>query len=84
MSETIPDRISIEEGDPGQVPFQLLGKQRWDVRILLDGVEQRECVTADRKEGWVKRYVTDNNGRLSVRGDRIATEIVHGKVEFTF
>jgi hypothetical protein len=82
MNQLIPDRISAEKDDPGYEPFRRLLNQR--VRVKLDGVEQKQVLTADRAEGWIKRTMVDEDGGLVVDGDEIKTEIVRGKVELSF
>lgn len=45
-------RISIIEGDPGYSPEALRG----GTKVLLDGVELDDCVTADEELGEVRVY----------------------------
>lgn len=77
----MPTRVSIETDDSGEAAYQL-ALRRGDVIVLLDGVEQRNCLTADSVEGFVKRYATAS-GKLLYNSNKsqALTEIVKGKVE---
>jgi hypothetical protein len=69
-------RISVKKDDPGYDPVN----SRY-AKVYLDGVEQKHCVTADEEEGYIIRYVTDDNGELTIEGDYIKEEKVAGKVK---
>lgn len=73
-------RISIEENDPG---FQRWAEvnSRYAVGVSLDGVELSKVLTADEITGEVKRYVTDGDGQLVLKGDEAATETLQGFVK---
>lgn len=74
-------RVSMEKGDPGEIPW---GKLRADgkiVRVFLDGVPQKYCRTADAKEGWVNRLVLTDKGNIAKGIDRVLDETVYGHVE---
>lgn len=77
------DRLSVYEGDPGFANYDGLGERRHSIRILLDGVEQKDVVTADRSQGWLRRF-TMVDGRPVQIGNRLQTEVVKGRVEFEF
>ena len=64
------------------------GKQR----IFLDGVEQPLCFQADDTEGWVKRYIRQDDGKCSpaeslsgmmkaAPNGKPLMELIYGKVE---
>ncbi|MES2030865.1 MAG: hypothetical protein V4477_16920 [Pseudomonadota bacterium] len=81
MRDCSADRLSVHEGDPGYSQYVRLGGHGARIKIFLDGAEQRGCVTADRTQGWIRRF-KESNGQLVVDGDRVAEEVVYGKVEF--
>lgn len=76
----IPNRLSIVSGDAGEIPFVELRNAGGLPTILLDGIEQRECLTADCLEGMILRYAWP----FRVVDDQLVTEIVRGRVEFRF
>jgi hypothetical protein len=74
----IPTRVSIEQDDAGHEPYVRLVAGGHDIDIFLSGVRQKGCITADRSEGFVKRFVEP----IVIDGDQFRTEIIHGEVEF--
>jgi hypothetical protein len=70
-------RVSVVPTDPG---YRV---QAYNYSVLLDGVEQTQCITADEEQGYVVRYKTDAHGKLVFNAGTEAceTEVVHGKVE---
>lgn len=82
MSDCDADRISVYEADPGYPQYAALGDHEAKIKVLLDGVEQRACVTADRTQGWVRRFKDDAEGWPIIVGDHFVTEVVYGVVEF--
>ncbi|NOU05353.1 MAG: hypothetical protein HOO99_04140 [Hyphomicrobiaceae bacterium] len=74
-------RVSIVDGDPGQIPYAELRNAGNDVRVLLDGVEQNDCTTADDKYGVIYRYARDSAGVLIDDGKELVVERVTGRVE---
>lgn len=83
MNPYLPDRLSVYEGDPGFAPYEALGERRFAICILLDDVEQKNVLTADRSQGWIRRLVLID-GRPVIDGDHFRTEVVRGRVEFLF
>jgi len=79
-------RFSVEKGDPGFAAYRALGPSRRKVRVFVDGVEQKECVTADTKRGVAVIHQRDAAGWLAInrRRDRLKLQQVFGRVEFTF
>lgn len=76
-------RISVVEGDPGQVSYRQLVDQGYRVDVFLDGVKQRFTLTADEGEGVVVRFaVSSATGDIRTTPDgRFIEETVRGKVE---
>ncbi|MEP9378083.1 hypothetical protein ABLE91_15305 [Aquabacter sp. CN5-332] len=76
-------RISVVEGDPGQVNYQQLVDQGYRVDVFLDGVKQRYTLTADEGEGVVVRFSASSaTGEIRTTPDgRFIEETVRGKVE---
>lgn len=60
------DRISTEKGDPGERRYAELSGDGKRVRVFLDGVEQKDAVTADPGLGIVKRAVVTENGNIAI------------------
>jgi hypothetical protein len=50
-------RVSVEAGDPGELPYANLRKDGKDVRVYLNGEEVKYCVTADDERGFVMHLV---------------------------
>lgn len=73
-----PNRLSIVSGDAGEIPFVELRYAGRRPTIWLDGVEQTACLTADRGEGMILRYVMP----YQVVDGEAVTETVRGRVEF--
>lgn len=69
-------RISVDEKDPGFANFR-----GHATKVLLDGVEVHDCITADEEAGECLCYKDDENGKPVLDGDEIATEIRRGKVQ---
>ncbi len=77
-----PTRVSTNKDDElGFASYNSARARGEQVHIYLDGVEQRNCTTADSAEGWVERAKLNADGEVYAIGDEIAQEIVHGKVE---
>lgn len=74
-------RVSVIAGDIGQRALAEFSAQGKQVRVLLDGVEQSLCETADEQRGYVVRCVEAVDGSLLVAGDDIIREIRYGHVE---
>lgn len=49
-------RFSIVDGDPGQIPYANVRSRGEDIRVFLDGVEQRYCRTVDTDQGSIELY----------------------------
>lgn len=57
-----------------------LNNDVFNVKIFLDGVTQKGCVSYDADEGWVERYKMTAIGGPLTRGGEFVTEKVHGTV----
>jgi hypothetical protein len=73
-------RLSVEKGDPGELPYGMLRADHKNARIFLDDKEQRYCITADDSEGYIKRHLLSEGGRPVVIAGAIQTEEVRGTV----
>lgn len=74
-------RVSCLKSDPGYPAWiQGGGYRRW--RILLDGVEQRDVVTADDELGVVVRNRRDARGLIALneRRDAVIRDELRGLV----
>lgn len=71
-------RVSIDKDDRSYDPLVNTN----DITVLLDGVKQTTCITADDEEGYIIRYATDANGKILIdnSGKHATTECIHGKV----
>lgn len=74
-------RFSTDEDDPGYRNYCITKGDGKKIKILLDGVEQRYCITADEAEGMVKRTVITPDGNIAHDGEKWIDEIVYGSVE---
>ncbi|WP_347883230.1 hypothetical protein [Pseudomonas aestiva] len=70
-------RVSVDQHDPGYSPG-LIGR---GVKVFLDGVEQRQVVTADDELGLIVMYDLDEQGNVKVEGDEVVWVTVHGAVK---
>lgn len=75
------ERISCEHGDPGYIPYGKLCADKIRPKFFLDGVEQKQVLTADAREGWIKRWACGESGRIAVVNGEAVEEVVHGHVE---
>lgn len=75
-------RVSVEAGDPGEAAFAALCAQKKRAEVFLDGVYQKWALTADAKEGWVRRHRIDefDNVLFNPRTGKILNEVVYGSV----
>lgn len=74
-------RISANEDDAGFAAWKRVPEdRRRDIRIFLDGAEQRRVVTADADQGIVVRLKEDAAGQIFVLNDEIAQETLTGNV----
>jgi hypothetical protein len=56
-------------------------------KVTLDGVDIRDCFTADEESGEAHCYARDDEGNLSIdpeAPDSVLTEIRRGEVAITF
>lgn len=74
-------RVSIEKDDPGYATYGKLVADSINVKIILDGIEQGACLTADSSEGWIKRLVMSDGGRPAQVNGEFINEVVRGAVE---
>lgn len=49
-------RYSVHPQDSGYAPYQELRKQGKDVRVYLDGILVKHCVTADDDKRYVEMW----------------------------
>ncbi|BCH33150.1 hypothetical protein MesoLjLc_50800 [Mesorhizobium sp. L-8-10] len=77
------ERVSTETGDPGERAYAMACGDGKRIKVYLDGVEQQYCLTADARQGWVKRHVITEQGNVAFNRatEEILTEVVHGRVE---
>jgi hypothetical protein len=66
-------RLSVERGDEGHCALAYYA----DVQVLLDGVEVRDCITADTELGLVICYAPE----AYVAGEEMTRIEKRGKVE---
>lgn len=81
-------RVSSIKGDPGYPQWSVAKAHGKTVKVYLDGVEQTHCSVADTDQGFVKRCVLNEEGRVQVDPndpEMIWTERAEGnvRVEFT-
>ena len=75
-------RLSCLRVEPGPfMNYETLIREGKVVRVLLDGVEQRDGILADDERGEIMVYVKDEWGNLLINHDEIQVEIKRGKVE---
>jgi hypothetical protein len=72
-------RVSTDESDPGYANCRELVEGGYHITVLLDGIEQIHCQTADPDQGWVCRPRMVK-GKPVIFGDAFQTEIVKGNV----
>jgi len=73
-------RLSVDSRDPGYQAWAALGPQGSRVRVLVNGVEQTHCITADEELGYALVYETDAEGRLAHDGALIQSKELRGYV----
>lgn len=73
-------RYSSDENDQGYRAFADAMISNKKIKVFLDDVEQKMCITADDEARYIKRAVLDENGAIVVSGDEIAVESVFGNV----
>ena len=76
-------RVSVNPSDAGYQGYLRLGGSGAAIRVFLDDVELRHCVTADSKLGSVTILETDKSGRfvLTARGNAAKWKRLFGRVE---
>lgn len=75
-------RTSTDHGDPGERLFCQLRADGKKLRVWLNGIEEKDCITADPVAGYVVRAVRSPGGNLcldSIQSD-VLRETVHGHV----
>jgi len=76
-------RLSADKSDPGYVPWRIAVAEGKSIRVLLDGIEQREVVTADDELGVLVRPKLNWEGKLLIdpdNRDRVWLETLQGQV----
>lgn len=79
-------RISATEGDDGYGQWLVCKENnRWP-KVMLDGSEVKDVVTADDERGLIIKFVMDETGYPTIDRDRdeLATEVLHGVVAFVW
>jgi hypothetical protein len=79
-------RISATKGDAGYGQYLVCQENdRWP-KIILDGSEVKDVLTADDECGLIIKFVMDETGRpvIELGRDEIATEVLHGTVAFVW
>lgn len=77
-------RISATKGDAGYAQYLVCQENdRWP-KIMLDGAEVKDVITADDERGLIIKFVMDGSGRpvIDTARDEITTEVLHGAVAF--
>lgn len=68
-------RVSTDKDDPGY------GPDIFRVKVWLDDVPQKACVTADEEQGYIERCMSGPDGKYFTEdGMNIAIERLYGKV----
>jgi hypothetical protein len=67
-------RLSVDVRDLG---YQI---NAFEAKVMIDGVEQKYCITADEELGKVWRHAVDENGKLVICEGEPVVECVNGKV----
>ena len=75
-------RISVEPDDPAFLAVDDL--RRHLTHVFLNGEQQSFCLTADEEEGFVKRIVSDAQGKPVLEGSDFKTEVVRGSVRISW
>ena len=52
----------------------------FNVRIFLNGEQQKSCTAYNAEEGWLTRYVMDEKDFPKIKGDIFEEEKVKGKI----
>lgn len=75
-------RISCRKGDPGEPLYGMVCSDDLKAKVFLDGVEQKEAITADEELGMVIRHRMTPKGRISVNyaTKEALEETVYGRV----
>jgi hypothetical protein len=74
--------LSCDENSVGYEPFKAMIKHNKTAKILFNGVEQTQCITASEEAGFVIRNELDSSGRpFLIHGDEISRETVYGTVQ---
>lgn len=75
-------RVSVLRSDHGYPNYERAVARGAKIRILLDGVEVRECIIADTDQGYVMAYQLDARGQVfpDPARDRLAVETRFGVV----
>lgn len=58
-------RVSCVKGDAGELLYAKLCGDGKPVKVFLDGVEQKECVTADETQGFIVRHIITEKGNAA-------------------
>ena len=66
-------RVSVNDKGYFRKPYKY--------NAFLNGKELKNCIIADDEKGKAEVYKKDENGNYLIEGDKVATEIVYGKIE---
>lgn len=75
-----PIRLSAETDSPHFSPAAHDSR----IRVFLNGKRQFNVYEYSQPEGWVKRYATDEDGRIKVVLGDVVKEQIHGVVSVDF
>ena len=74
-------RVSVDKSDPGFLMYADLLTDGYRVIVKLNGVEVKDIITADEKEGFVVLPRRSPEGRLVVYGDSYVYDRHKGDVK---
>jgi hypothetical protein len=77
-------RLSVEQDDPGYRAYCLAHGDGKKIKIFLNEVEQKACLTVDESAGMIKRMVFTAKGNVAHDGENFLTEEVYGHVRVEF
>lgn len=63
-----------------KLPDHLIAGEVPPLRVWLDGVEQQKVMEAHLTEGWLIKFIDDEDGNPVIDGDEYATERLTGNV----
>lgn len=73
-------RLSCRKDDSGYLEYGLAIGAGKNIKIYLNGKEQKYAITADESEGMVCRFVTTDGENFAHDGENVLEETVYGDV----